>query len=1077
MTQKRIFNLPIGPGQYTEQSERGAMGRWYTMDKVRFRKGLAEKIGGWVQLQPQFLGTARRLLDWSSLDAKRWAAIGTDVKLYLWQDGNPPTLYDITPLRRTVALVNPFETFAASTNVNVTDPSHGAQSGDYVTFMGATLFDNVLIDGEYVINVIIDQDTYQITSTTTATSGVAGGGGNVTAEYQISTGAASVVTATGYGTGPWSREGWGNARTGSQLQIGIRTWSLDTWGEDLLACPRGGEIYWWDRTGGTGQRAIPLTDLGGDAPISNQAMLVSTRDRHVLALGAYDFFNSAFDPLLIRWCSTEDLNDWVPTSTNTSGDLRLYAGSKIVTGVRSRLETIIFTDVSVHTLPFVGGFEVFGLNIVGENVSILGPNAAIPIDHRVLFMAESDFFIYDGVVKVLPCDVRNFVYDNLNTIQRDKVYGGLNREFNECWWFYPSFDPDCWVQQDFSLGLPPGYSQANSSTAVGDPNFNDVVLLAKFEGADGATSYTELSNEGASATFVDNAQIDTGVTPAFGTGSLQLDGTGDEVTFADIAAYDLGTGDFTIEGWIRLDTLPPDNGSSFAPNYTIFSLWGSTGAEQAVNFVMRQDTFGFRVGLETRNSNENSGTFTFAINTWYHWAITRETATDNIRLYFDGNYRVGDFGANTGVNLDRTGSEPLRLGSLDGSDADTFVPGRIDNVRITKNVAYYTGTGSYTVPVTDFPESAGGAQDTGYLYSFNGNGFTEVQATADNNYEHDYFLTNDEPILTPTEAEYAVELDVNPDIGAGTGRAGVCCLRTDLTGTPATDADDAQQLMFELNYDDDRVEVWKKTAAGVAAPANQGANTADFTTVTGSAMALGTKYVLTIQFDTPTVTCFVDGNQAFQFDLDATELTQFTSGTAGLHQVPGNQDDLYRFFNFASGPVGCLTAADFDISPIEVNRYVAFNYEEGSWITGKLARTAWADRSPLLEKAYAAGTDGYLYQHETGTDDNGVALAAFIESFDMEIPEAGEELMHVDQLIPDFLTLEGSVTVNLTGRKYPQDPNRISKGPYTVQTGTRKLSTRMRARQVAIRVSSSDTGDRWRMGNWRGRAGPHGRRG
>jgi len=305
----------------------------------------------------------------------------------------------------------------------------------------------------------------------------------------------------------------------------------------------------------------------------------------------------------------------------------------------------------------------------------------------------------------------------------------------------------------------------------------------------------------------------------------------------------------------------------------------------------------------------------------------------------------------------------------------------------------------------------------------------------------------------------------------------MCFLRTDLVGTSETDADDCQQLMFELNYDDNRVEVWKKTAAGVAAPANQGANTVDFTTLTGSPMALGAKYILTAQFDTPTLTLYVDGVQAFQFNLDVTELTEFATGTAGLHQAPGTQNDLYRFYNFSIGPVGVLTATDFDISPIEVNRYVALNYEEGTWTTGRLARTAWADRSPLLEKAYAAGIDGYMYKHETGRDDNGAAMEAFIESFDMEIPQAGEELMHIDQLIPDFLTLEGSVDVYLTGLKYPQDSNRITKGPYTVSNGTRKLSTRMRARQVALRIESNATGDKWRMGNWRGRAGPHGKRG
>lgn len=836
MTTKQIFELPIGPGQYTEQSERGAKGRWYTMDKVRFRKGLAEKIGGWVRLEPQFIGTCRRLRDWTSLDAKKWSAVATDTKLYLWQD---ETLFDITPIRRSETLVAPFQTFTGEARVRVTDVGHGAQLGDYVRFANAIVggASGITVDGEYSIDTIIDPDTYEITDDETATVGGSGEGGTaVEVEYDISAGAESAVVASGYGTGPYGREGWGNARTGSTLVLGIRTWSLDTWGEDLLACPRGGAIYWWDRSKGTGTRAEAL---GGDAPPNNEYMLVSQRDRHVLALGAYDFFNQAFDPMLIRWCSTEDLNDWVPTSTNTSGDLRLYSGSKIVAGVRSRLESVIFTDVSVHTLPFVGGFDVFGLNIVGENVSILGPNCAVPIDSRVVFMAESDFYLYDGIVKVLPCSVRNFVYDNLNVAQRDKIYGGLNREFNEVWWFYPSFDPDAWAQQDFSLGLPTGYELAQPSSG---------------------------------------------------------------------------------------------------------------------------------------------GTI-------------------------------------------------------------------------------------------------------GYTYSFNSGGYTEAVGSAANGYEHDYFLINDEPLITPLEAEYAVELDVNPDI-TDTLQAGVCFLKQDITGTIDTSADDYSGFFFTIDLDNDFIEIKKKAPDGViSAPDNAGTGQVTGTATLGAALAIGTRYILTAQVDTPQITCWIseDGGanvQAFQFDMSAQELLDHTGGSAGLHtRASATNVEGYRFYNFSAGPVGVLTATDFDISPIEVNRYVTFNYEEGSWATGKLARTAWADRSPLLEKAYAASADGYLYKHETGTDDNGAAMESFIESFDMEIPQAGEELMHVDQLIPDFLTLEGSVTVNLTGRKYPQDPNRISKGPYTVQNGTRKLSTRMRARQIALRVSSSDTGDKWRMGNWRGRAGAHGKRG
>lgn len=828
---KALIDLPIGPGVYTEQTERGAVGRWRYADKVRFRKGLPEKIGGWIRLQPQFLGTCRRIKDWSSLDGRTWSALGTEKKLYLWQDNN---LYDITPIRDSGTLgTDPFATTSGSSIVAVTHSNHGAQAGDYVRFSGATVVGGLTVSGEYSIATVPTQDTYTIVDDETANANATGGGSAVAYEYDISTGVDTVVSAIGWNAGRYGqdRTGYSTPLTGSAntLLIPIRTWSLDNWGEDLLACPRGGQIYWWDRSEGAGTRAVALDD----APQNNEAVIISQRDRHVIALGAYDYFNEAVDPLLIRWSSTEDLNDWIPTSTNTSGDLRLYSGSKIVTGLRSRLELIVFTDVSVHTLPFVGGFDVFGLNIVGENVSILGPNCAVAVDSRVFFMAEADFYIYDGIVRVLNCDVRNYVYDNLNVEQKDKIYGGLNREFNEIWWHYPSYDPDTWVQDTFELGLPPDYSIAATST--------------------------------------------------------------------------LGV--------------------------------------------------------------------------------------------------------------------------------------------------------------------------AGYVYNFAPSGFTERVPTADNGYEHDFFLTNADPILTPTQSEYGVEMDVSPDIGAGTGSAGLSFLRTNVTGTPNTDADDCNQWMVELDYDGQLVRVLKKEGAVPTNPDNLVSNTVDFTTLTGSAMTTGQKYLVVAQFDTPQITVWVDGNQAFQFDMSAAELALFTSGTAGLHASPDTTGDQYRFYNFASGPVGTVSAPDFDISPIENNRYVAFNYEENTWTVGKMTRTAWADRSPLLEKAYAAGTDGYLYQHETGTDDNGAAMPSFIESFDFEIPQAGEDLMHVDQLVPDFLRLEGQVDLYLSGRKYPQDGNRITKGPYPVTTGVRKISTRLRARQVALRIESNTLGDRWRMGTIRGRVRAHGKRG
>lgn len=1084
MTQKSLMNLPVNPGIYTEQTERGAKGFWRDGDKVRFRQGLAEKIGGWVRLSPQFAGLARRMRDWTSLDGKNWTAIGTEAKLYLWQDGSPPTLFDITPIRRTATILGPFTTTGGSAIVTVADPNHGAQAGDYVRFANAIAGDGITIDGEYTVASVVDQNSYTIVHSATASMGQSGLGGTVDIEYDISVGASSATTATGYGTGPYGAEGYGAARTASTAIQSIRTWTLDNWGEDLLACPRGGAIYWWDRSKGTSTRAVALA---GDAPPINEGVIISQRDRHVIALGAYDFFNDQIDPLLIRWSSTEDLNDWVPTSTNTAGDLRLYSGSKIVTGVRSRLELIVFTDVSVHTLPFIGGLDVFGLNIVGENVSILGPNCAVPVDSRVFFMAEADFYVYDGIVRVVPCTVRNLVYDNLNLDQKDKIYGGLNREFNEIWWFYPSYDPETWLQQTFELGLPPGYSLANATDAPASL-YPNVVYQNNMETVVGQTSFPEQSQYAELPTYFGGSAIEAAGN-LFELTAMGLDGIDGRVSWpiqtGNVSAWD-GTGAYmTAEVGFRLDTLP-GNGNVYG------GMIVGDADFQLFRFSVERSSVGanpiyIRAGFANSGGIINVPGDTLSTGTAYFLIVEADytggpgNGVERVWLGEVGSTTVTLINTATGLTAKNpTGvTQVVQMGW--DANSGTYFDGAIDNVRITAghSTPRY-GTGSVqTIPLSyETSGSPGGATDIGYVYSFNAGGYTSVASTADNSYEHDFFLTNNDPIITPLQGEYAVELDVDPDIGGGTGLAGISFLRSDISGTPETDADDANQWMVELDYANDRVIVVKKTSAGINNPDNLVSNTADFTTLTGSAMTTGQRYIITVQVDTPQITVYVDGNQAFQFDMSAAELLVFTGGTFGLHmRAAVSNDDQYRFYNLATGPIGTITAADFDISPIEVNRYVAFNYEEGHWTVGKMARTAWADRSPQLEKAYAAAPDGYLYQHETGTDDNGAAMPAFVESYDMEIPEAGEELMHVDQIIPDFLELEGQVDLYLTGRKYPQDPNRISKGPYPIVPGTRKVSTRIRARQIALRVESNTTGDKWRFGTWRGRAGAHGRRG
>ena len=856
MTIKRIIDLPVAPGLYTEETDRGAEGRWKDGDKVRFRYGLPEKIGGWEQVQPMFLGVARDIHDWAALDGSLWTAIGTDWKLYLWQDGS---LFDITPIRRTTGLTDPFDTTNGSQIVTVTDSGHGAIPNDFVTFSGATAVGGLTIDGEYQI-LSNTFSTYTIDAGSAAIA-TATGGGSVTAQYQINTGLRSGDLATGYGiygygaddtSLPLGEQGYGTPRPNSTLTVNARTWSLDNWGEDLIANPFGKSIYWWDRTQGASSRAVLLDQ----APVNANIAIISQRDRHLFAMGSTERFSGQFDPLLIRWCSQEDFDDWIPTDTNTSGDLRLYRGSAIVSAVKTRGQIVVFTDESVHSVDYLGGFDVYGVNVVGENVSILGPNAVIATDYRVFFMGEGDFFYYDGVVRVLPSGVRNLVYENLNVAQKSKSFGGLNREFNEVWFFYPGQIGEQGLEQD--------------ETQTGT---NTMFLYENESGNIDALTGESSTNIGTGLTLP-QAQA------KFGAYSVQGDGTtADNAIQWTGSQYALGTGDWTIHGWVYLPTgsyLTGANPYGIMGNQVPQASWGGT-TNKGWNIQLVPNGGGdFQYGFYWTSASGNPDsvgttnmtTATFPLDTW-NW-FTAQKSGNRVDVWMNGSHIAFDTNQ-WGTFDDDLNTIIVGIGNVNGWGGTTMRnwPGYIDNIVMTRDVLFNTTGQDITVPTTS-------------------------------------------PV------------------------------------------------------------------AGFPSP--------------------------------------------------------------------------------------------------EVNRYVMFNYEENHWSFGSLARTAWADRSPVLEKPYAANTDGYLYQHETGTDADGAAMEAYIDSYDMELPESGEYLVHVDQLIPDFLTLEGSVDVSMNGRRYPQDTEVISKGPYTVAPGTRKISLRFRGRQVSLQIRSDAVGDEWRMGQWRARVGAHGKR-
>ena len=420
---------------------------WHDTDKVRFRQGQPEKIGGWQKrTDATFNGTCRALHPWTALDGTEYIGIATHSKLYV-EDGGVPV--DLTPIRASSTInTNPFNITEDSAEVIVTDTAHGAVEGDYVTYSGATSSDStltaVVMNTEYRIHTITDANTYVVTMSANANaSDTTEGGGSVTTAYEINSGLDSVASGTGWGADTWGSSTWGTAATTtvSDPTMQIRLWSLQTFGEDLLANIYNSAIYFWDKSGGTAARAVNITTLTDsvDAPTVCRRIVVAAESRHLLALGCDPTGGSGVqDTLLIRWPDAETLTDWTPDTQNTAGSLRLNTGSEIVTGLASKRDTLVWTDVSLNSVTYTGPPFFFGTRLLATNTSIMGPNAAIQADDIVYWMGWENFFIYDGSVKVLPCTLRAHVFDNINREQALKTHVGINRGDSEIWWFYPT---------------------------------------------------------------------------------------------------------------------------------------------------------------------------------------------------------------------------------------------------------------------------------------------------------------------------------------------------------------------------------------------------------------------------------------------------------------------------------------------------------------------------------------------------------------------------------------------------------------------------------------------------------------
>jgi hypothetical protein len=437
-----LLRLFLKPGVDKQNTEYGAEGGWVDSDYVRFRYGLPEKMGGWTQFgntQVNFVGSASDIFTWNGLDGAPYAAIGTNRKVYAFYGG---AWSDITPIRATGSCT--FDTTNGLTTVTVNDVAHGATEGDFVTFSSVTGnpggIPNADLTNEFEIQSVPDPDHYTIISPTQATS-TAAAAGAATATYQINVGSDISFVDFGWGTGTWGLYTWGTPRPASaSLSLLARVWQFDNYGENLILQLVDGGIYEWAPSGGLGTRA---TAIAG-APTKSKFALVSTPDRHLVCFGTESTIGdpTSQDPMYVRFSSQENINDFVATATNTAGGQRLTDGNEIVSALRSRGQILIWTDTSIHGQQYLGPPYTFGFQQLGANCGIIGPHASADVNGVAYWMSKDAFFVFDGTVKKIPCTVQDYVFEDLNIAQATSVNVGINTQFNEVTWFYPSLSSD-----------------------------------------------------------------------------------------------------------------------------------------------------------------------------------------------------------------------------------------------------------------------------------------------------------------------------------------------------------------------------------------------------------------------------------------------------------------------------------------------------------------------------------------------------------------------------------------------------------------------------------------------------------
>ena len=596
-----LINFRPAPGINKEVTDYTGQGKWTDGDMVRFFQGSAQKIKGWERfLSTTLVGVVRDQHAWVALDGTRYNAFGTDRKLYIYEEG---LAYDITPIRETQALTNPFTT-NATTSVVVTDTGHGAVKGDFVTFDSFSAIDGLDMNKEFEVTSVANNNAYIVTTTSAASGSTSSGGGSGNAKYQISIGPEISTSAFGWGTDTWGSSTWGTPSATSNVTLEARQWSLDNFGQLLIATVLNGGAFEWSPTSGVSTRATAITG----APTASRLSLVSTPDRHLLFFGTENTIGTtgSQDDLLLRFSNQEDRNTYQPTAENTAGSLRIADGSRIVAAERSRGQILVWTDTSLHSLQFIGPPFTFGLRQLGQNCGIVGSHAGVDINGISYWMSQDSFFLFDGSVKKLPCTVEQFVFNNINVTGAENAFAGHNGEFNEIMWFYPRTGSDQinaivaynYLEQTWWTGTL-------SRTTWIDREVYDNPIATEYSST--ATANNEVISglsDGASSVFLhetgnngDGAAINAFVK----SGVVQI-ATGDDFAFVSKLIPDIEDQAGTLNAKLEFKNYPNNSTSvtktvAFEDNTDFVSLRGR-GREFTVNVVSNTTGTAWRLGTQ-----------------------------------------------------------------------------------------------------------------------------------------------------------------------------------------------------------------------------------------------------------------------------------------------------------------------------------------------------------------------------------------------------------------------------------------------------------------------------------------------